>query len=174
MSNQLYYAISGLFTLLIGLPLAFNPIILVPLYYLITKIVFNVFNKTPTELDNIENYLIEALYLKYIIAKISYYMKVVTDFIFNLINIIYINPLKWVVNYQTKWIEWISSINASSYFLGLLTDSINFIIFQIQETINFGFNWASTQTAGLVKKNPVGIVDLPLNAYILGDIFNVK
>ena len=73
MSNQLYYAISGFFTLLIGLPLAFNPIILVPLYYLITKLVFKVFNKTPTELDNIKNNILEKLTLKHIIATISYY-----------------------------------------------------------------------------------------------------
>lgn len=171
MSNQLYYAISGFFTLLIGLPLAFNPIILVPLYYLITKLVFKVFNKTPTELDNIKNNILEKLTLKYIIATISYYMKVVTDFIFNLINIIYINPLKSVVNYQTRWIEWISSGNASSYVVELVTDAINFIIFQIQEMVNSAFDWTNRKTGGLIPKLGLDVIDLPEDAYILKGLF---
>ena len=166
MSNQLYYAISGFFTLLIGLPLAFNPIILVLLYYLITKIVFKLFNKTPTELDNI----LEKLTLKHIIATISYYMKVVTDFIFNWINIIYINPLKSIVNYQTRWIEWISSGKAGDYIIEFIMDTINFLIFQIQELINSGFEWANSKTGGIIPKLSIDLVDLPEEAYVL-DIF---
>jgi len=167
MSNQLYYAISGFFTLLIGLPLAFNPIILVALYYLITKIVFKLFNKTPTELDNI----LEKLTLKHIIATISYYMKVVTDFIFNWINIIYINPLKSIVNYQTRWIEWISSGKAGDYIIEFIMDAINFVIFQIQELINSGFEWANSKTGGIIPKLSIDLVDLPEEAYVLYDIF---
>ena len=168
MSNQLYYAISGFFTLLIGLPLAFNPIILVVLYYLITKIVFKLFNKTPTELDNI----LEKLTLKHIIATISYYMKVVTDFIFNWINIIYINPLKSIVNYQTRWIEWISSGKAGDYIIEFIMDTINFLIFQIQELINSGFEWANSKTGGIIPKLSIDLVDLPEEAYVL-DVLDV-
>ena len=167
MSNQLYYAISGFFTLLIGLPLAFNPIILVVLYYLITKIVFKLFNKTPTELDNI----LEKLTLKYIIATISYYMKVVTDFIFNWINIIYINPLKSIVNYQTRWIEWISSGKAGDYIIEFIMDAINFVIFQIQELINSAFKWANSNTGGIIPKLTIDLVDLPKGAYLLDNYF---
>ena len=167
MSNQLYYAISGFFTLLIGLPLAFNPIILVALYYLITKIVFKLFNKTPTELDNI----LEKLTLKYIIATISYYMKVVTDFIFNWINIIYINPLKSIVNYQTRWIEWISSGKAGDYIIEFIMDAINFVIFQIQELINSAFEWANSNTGGIIPKLTIDLVDLPKGAYLLDNYF---
>ena len=168
MSNQLYYAISGFFTLLIGLPLAFNPIILVLLYYLITKIVFKLFNKTPTELDNI----LEKLTLKHIIAAISYYMKVVTDFIFNWINIIYINPLKSIVNYQTRWIEWISSGKAGDYIIEFIMDAINFVIFQIQEMINSAFEWANSNTGGIIPKLTIDLVDLPEEAYVL-DVLDV-
>jgi hypothetical protein len=168
MSNQLYYAISGFFTLLIGLPLAFNPIILVVLYYLITKIVFKLFNKTPTELDNI----LEKLTLKHIIATISYYMKVVTDFIFNWINIIYINPLKSIVNYQTRWIEWISSGKAGDYIIEFIMDAINFVIFQIQEMINSAFEWANSNTGGIIPKLTIDLVDFPKGAaYLLDNYF---
>jgi hypothetical protein len=172
MSNQLYYAISGFFTLLIGLPLAFNPIILVVLYYLITKLLFKVLNKTPTELDNIKNNILENSAIKKNIEKIIYYIKLVTDFIFNLINIIYINPLKAMVNYQTKWIEWISEGKATSYVVELVTDSINFIVFQIQEIIVFSFKWVNIETSGIIPELDVGVIDLPEESFLLKDLFD--
>jgi len=172
MSNQLYYAISGFFTLLIGLPLAFNPIILVVLYYLITKLLFKVLNKTPTELDNIKNNILENSAIKKNVEKIIYYIKLVTDFIFNLINIIYINPLKAMVNYQTKWIEWISEGKATSYVVELVTDSINFIVFQIQEIIVFSFKWVNIETSGIIPELDVGVIDLPEESFLLKDLFD--
>jgi len=172
MSNQLYYAISGFFTLLIGLPLAFNPIILVVLYYLITKLLFKVLNKTPTELDNIKNNILENSAIKKNVEKIIYYIKLVTDFIFNLINIIYINPLKAMVNYQTKWIEWISEGKATSYVVELVTDSINFIVFQIQEIIVFSFKWVNIKTSGIIPELDVGVIDLPEESFLLKDLFD--
>jgi len=174
MSNTLYYAISGFFTLLIGIPFRLNPVILILFYYLITKLVFKVFNKNPKELDNIQEKIIEVLNLNYFFTVIANVIKAVTDFFYNLFDMFWLKPLKAILNYSNEWIDWISSGKAWDYVIEFVMDTINFLIFQIQELINSAFKWANKETEGFIPEESIKLVDLPEEAYVLDDIFNVK
>lgn len=169
--NQLYYILSGFFTLLIGIPLGLNPILLVLFYYLITKLIFKVLSKNPKELDNIQENIVNTLNLNAITTGIANFIKAVSDFIFNIIDILYLKPFGAIVNYSSKWIEWISSGKAGDYIVEFIMDTINFVIFQIQELINSGFEWANSKTGGIIPKLSIDLVDLPEEAYVLDDIF---
>jgi len=170
MSNTLYYAISGFFTLLIGIPFRLNPVVLILFYYLITKLIFKVFNKNPKELDDIQEKIIEVLNLNYLFTVIANVIKAVTDFFYNLFDMFWLKPFRAIINYSNKWIEWISSGKAGDYVIELVMDVINFLIFQIQELINNAFI-AANKTFDVIPKLDLKLVDLPEEAYVLDDIF---
>lgn len=169
---MLYYILSGFLTFLIDRKSSF--IFLIILYYIITNLVFRLFNKNPKELISIKEKITKTLNLDYIFTGIANAIKAVTDFFYNLFDMFWLKPLRAVVDYSIKWIEWISSGKAGDYIIELVMDTINFVIFQIQELINSAFKWANKETEGFIPEESIKLVDLPEEAYVLNDIFNVK
>lgn len=165
---MLYYILSGFLTFLIDRKSSF--IFLIILYYIVTNLVFRLFNKKPEELIIIKDAIYKTLNVDYIFTGIANAIKAVTDFFYNLFDMFWLTPLRAVMKYSNKWVEWISSGKAGDYVIELVMDTINFLIFQIQELINNAFIVAN-KTFDVIPKLDLKLVDLPEEAYVLDDIF---